>query len=69
MLSTQKILLILLVFVVFWYMLNKYFKSGKLIEGNRCPDKVEFLERTKQTWCSVKNKCVSVWGEKCDAEA
>ena len=35
MLSTNKILLILLLFVIFWYVLNTYFKSNKVIEGNR----------------------------------
>ena len=57
----QKILLIILVFIIFWYTLNKYFKSKKIIEGNKCSK--------KKTWCTVKDKCVSIWGEICDIEA
>ena len=50
MLSTNKILLILLLFVIFWYVLNTYFKSNKVIEGNRknCGK--------KKAWCETKKK-------------
>lgn len=62
MLSTNKILLILLLFVIFWYALNTYFKTNKVIEGNRknCGK--------KKAWCETKKKCVSIWGGKCDAK-
>ena len=57
MLSTNKILLILLLFVIFWYVLNTYFKSNKVIEGNR-----KKIVGKKKKWCGNKKKSVLVYG-------
>lgn len=58
--SPIKIILLIGLFSLIIYAFHNNYLNTKLVEGNsrRCGK--------GKTWCSVKNKCVSIWQETCD---